>query len=267
MDLFKRTKYNLIFLGCLLCGVPLLAQISQPSDSLTGISVRCEFSGLSVWVGDSLVGHTPLSMVSLGEGEYQIRVRHPQPADWLSRDWEGSVRLVPGQIREFVIIFPDYFWIGSRPIGASVYRRDELLGKTPLVVRRLQTGGDRLLIKKNGYRESVLFLNETTGSRISVELTDEGSARDMPKPPERLKKGWIIGLGVFGLVSGITGYYLKDRAERAYDQYMKSGNPEKMDKYFDKATRFDRLSGVFYGIGEVSLGVSLVLSIRNVSSK
>jgi hypothetical protein len=267
MDLFKKNKVCLIVLVWIMGSLSLRAQTLQPADSTTGLSIRCEFSGLSVWVEDSLVGHTPLELISLRQGDYSVRVQHPDPSDWLSRDWEETVGLNPGQVKELVITFPDYVWVGSMPIGATVSRRDEILGMTPLLVRRLQTQGDKLIIKKDGYQDHVLYLGDISESRISIQLFANGPNRDISKPSPRLKKGWIIGLGAFGLVSGIAGYYFKDRAERAYGKYMKTGDPDKMDRHFDEVIKFDKLSGVFYGIGEVSISVSLVLSIRNVASK
>ena len=77
----------------------------------------------------------------------------------------------------------------------------------------------------------------------------------------------MIGLGAFGLVSGIAGFYFKDRADRAYNKYMNTGDPQKMDQHFNDAARLDKLSGVFYGIGEVCITVSLVLSIKSSASR
>ncbi|MCK4825811.1 hypothetical protein KA005_59230, partial [bacterium] len=54
-----------------------------------------------------------------------------------------------------------------------------------------------------------------------------------------------------------TGYILKNRADRAYDRYLGTGNPDRMDRYFKDAVKFDKWSGVCYGFGEAVFVISL----------
>lgn len=70
--------------------------------------------------------------------------------------------------------------------------------------------------------------------------------------------------GVISLVSGITGYVLKDRADEAYEQYRKADSIDKMNHDYARAVRYDKWSSALYIVCEVNLGVALYLGIRNV---
>jgi hypothetical protein len=265
MDLFKN-NYLYPVLAAMLWVLPVCAQDRQPDSTACRISIRCEIPDLEVWIDGARIGSTPVEDYPIAPGEHTVRIQHPNPFNWLSRDWEETIRPVPGERCELIAVFPEYVWIGSTPIGASVYRSGHLLGETPLLVRRVQAEGDKLEVTKSGYLDAVLLLGNVRGSRISVELFRDEFRIGNTGVTHRIKKGWIIGTAVFALLSGITGYYYKDRAEQAYDKYMNTAHPDKMDRYFNEAAKFDKLSGIFYGIGEVSLSVSVVLSIKSIRS-
>jgi len=267
MGLFKNKWYLLCFLAAMLWILPLRGQEALPDSNSGRIAVQCEISGLTVWVDGVRIGTTPVPEFDETPGEHTVQVQNPDPLDWLSRDWEKKIKIGAGERILLTVTFPEYVWVGSMPIGARVYRGDQLLGETPLLVRRVQAEGDKLEIKKSGYQEHILLLNDAAGSRVYIELFKNGLGQGPSKPAHRLKKGWLIGAGVFALLSGITGYYFKDRAERSYEKYMNTAHPDKMDQYFNEAAKFDRLSGIFYGIGEVSLSVTVVLSIKRIRSK
>ena len=263
----RHRLVGLWFLGSFFSALPALAQITPyPDSTRCWVELRCEVSGLGVLLDGEKVGQTPLPLLPVEEGHHTLQVRHPDPSNWLSRDWKREVFLKAGERRVFVVQFSKMYWVGSDPPGASVFSGDRKLGMTPLVVELPPGDPGFLVLRKEGYEDRRVDLGLISSSLIHVKLGTGGLRGEWSKGSFRLKKGWTIGSGVVAVLSGVAGYYFKSRADRAYDRYMKAGHPDQMDRYFNDAESFDKLSGVFYGLGEVSLGVSLFFIIRGVWS-
>ena len=82
----------------------------------------------------------------------------------------------------------------------------------------------------------------------------------------RLTKKWIAIGGIVAVLCGGLGYHFKAKADRAYENYLRSSHPKSMNRYYNDAVTFDRYTGVFYGMAEVSLGLSLFFFIRSCDS-
>lgn len=262
----KHSFVQLWFLGSLFFTLPVFAQgESLPDSARCWVELRCGFSGLEVWLDGERVGQTPLPLLSMNAGRHTLRVRHPDPSDWLSRDWKMGVLLEVGERRVLVVQFPKIYWVGSDPPGASVFWDDRRLGKTPTVVELPPGDLGFLILRKAGYEDHRVDLRLSQSSLIHVQLGAMRLRGGDGSP--RLRKEWVIGSGVVALLSGVAGYYFKHRADGAYDKYMRSGHPDEMDRHFNDSVSFDKLSGIFYGLGEVSLGVSLFFFMRGVWSR
>lgn len=268
MDLLKKnSRVKLVLLGVIIFAIPIYAQIeSFPDSNRCWVDLRCEVSGLDVWVDGEEVGQTPLPTLPLAPGTHMLRVGHPDQSDWLSSDWQKKIVLNEREQKILVVQFPKNIWVGSNPPGASVFYDDQLLGKTPLVVE-LPAGRPTLLaLIKSGYESSRIGLDCSSSSMIHIQLKKEFLKQSGERDSPRLKKKWIVASAVVAILSGVVGYYFKVRADRAYEEYLNSDHPDRMDRYFSDAMTFDRLTGVFYGMGELSLGVSLFLLIHGVRS-
>ena len=121
-----------------------------------------------------------------------------------------------------------------------------------------------VVVKKPGYEDYVLDSSQADASLIQIRLKQIPVDLGMEKESFRLSKTWIIVGGAVAVVCGGLGYYFKVRSDRAYEKYMRASHPEDMDRYFSEVEHFDRLTGIFYGIGEVSLGISLVFTVQGV---
>lgn len=209
------------------------------------------------------VGETPLEPLPLSAGTHTVRVEHPRPQDWLERDWERSVDLAAGETVLVEVRFPGVVWVASDPQGAAVFADGALANPTPAVAALDPDSVRDVILLSPGYRELRFSAAAPVPSVIFGKLKPvpdaPGGARRGPG------KGWIIGSAVVAAVSGILGYYFRWRADRAYEAYRHDVLPESMNRHFEDAVSFDRLSGWCYGTGEISLGVSLTLFIHRFS--
>jgi len=87
------------------------------------------------------------------------------------------------------------------------------------------------------------------------------------KQPFRITAKWGWAGSAVALAAGVAGYIMKVRADRAYDRYMDTVVPETMDRYFEEAVRYDKISGVCYTFGETCLVFSLVVFIKTVGAE
>lgn len=269
MDLLKRHNIlTLLILGGSLFVSPLFAQLGNTSDSVDcRIELMCEYSGLAVWLDDEQVGETPLSTLRLKKGYHTLRVTHPDPSDWLHRDWEKKFFLDTGDSKRFIVTFPKPYWLGSDPSGASVFIKNRWIGETPMVIDISPDSLEFLMLKKAGYTDYSFDRNWSQTSLIQVKLKRSLMNDNWKDNSPQLKKRWIVASGIMAVICGGVGYYYKAKADRAYKRYLHSSHPETMDRYFSDAVTFDKLTGVFYGLGEISLGISVFFFIKGMWSE
>ena len=251
---------------CLLLAIVFAGQagLAQSADSCS-VRLYCQHAGLRVWADDRHAGTTPSACFPLPAGTHTLRAEHPRTQDWLTRDWVRSVELEAGEVFEEEIRFSRVVWVGSNPQGAELYEDASLAGRTPTVVAMDGDSLRDLTLVMPGYRSLRLWMEDPLPSSIHGSLIPYTLEQERTRT--KLKRGWIVGSAVLGVVSGILGYYFRWRADRAYEAYREAMRPETMDRAFDDAVRFDRWSGWCYGTGEVSLGVSLTLFIRRFSAR
>ncbi len=266
MDLMKRNrleKYCAILF--FFCSLEAGYSQSAESDSLAGrIEIQCPVSGLNICLDNQSIGKTPLSDYMIGPGEHTIRVQNPDPLNWLSQDWESTFSICKGENRLFIVKFDRTCWIGSSPSGANIFSGGRLIGKTPASVTLPDENLCGITLTYPGYQSSSINLTKQNSRILHVLLKKTGIGETSLSNRHSFlgsKKYWIIGGGIAALASGIAGYYYKDKAERTYRNYLSSGDPEKMNRYFSDSKKYDTCSGVLYGIGEISLGITLFLSI------
>ena len=252
-----------MFAGLFVVAGALSSQVNENQDSTSSwIELECDVPGLDVWLNNAFVGQTPISPMAAAPGTHTLRVSHPDPTAWLARDWERTFTLESGDRRRFVAAFPRTYWIGSDPSDAAVTLGSRSLGVTPLVLSISPDSLRFVVLKKMGYDTYRLGPDWNQASLINVRLiktsVDLGVAKDSP----RLNKRWILVGTAAALICGGIGYYFKVKADRAYDRYLSSSHPDDMNHHFSRAEHYDRLTGIFYGVGEASLGITLFFAIR-----
>jgi hypothetical protein len=270
MVFVKKNNFgNLCFAALSFCFLQsVYSQIAESDSSACRIEVRCDIPNLNVYLDNRWIGRTPLPECPLQPGEHAIRIQNPDLLNWMSRDWESTISIHKGENRIIQVRFDRMYWIDSSPSDASIFCGDRLLGRTPASVTLPDENSRNITLELPGYQSQTIDPTVQESRMLHVTLEKIGSV-ETERPETKSffgsKKFWIIGGGIVALASGIAGYYYKDQAEKAYRNYLKSGNPKKMEEYYNDSKKFDTRSGVLYGIGEVSLGITLFLSLRESS--
>ena len=245
----------------------LYAQDVEWTDpTLAWLYIACDMEGLDVEIDGNRIGTTPIDSIAVPSGSHIVRVKHPDPLRWSAEDWKTVVHLVPGERRILRVVLPRRVWISSDPSGASVQYGETTVGITPLSVVFSPLDPKRVALSMQGYEPVVVTLSESIPSLLHLNLTAGKGDRSDKSGLRRSQRRWMIVTGIVAMIAGASGAYFRHRADRAYERYQKTGDLDLMEQYFDSARRFDTISGLCFGCGELSLGISLFLFVRGHTS-
>lgn len=162
----------------------------------------------------------------------------------------------------------------SSPAGARVLLDGAELGVTPLRPDPTRLPGRRLLLEMPGYLRTTL-----DGDSLLARAAASGGARvelvplnPAPLPvlvtPDRAsfidRHRTLLLVGSTALLAGgvAAGLGFKSEADDVFDEYTRTGNPDRQRELFDRAERYDRLSLVGWALGEVGFVATFLLLIR-----
>ena len=123
--------------------------------------------------------------------------------------------------------------------------------------RRLSSLDGALAAVKNvgAVREPPLPTRRGTQWQSGDRVLGEPPLRvDSPKKQRSRKKLYLSAALAVG--AGAVAYWSKERADAAYNRYLRSASAERQQRELDEAKRFDRVTGAAF----VSMEVGLVLS-------
>lgn len=218
------------------------------------LKINYDSSGIEIRLDNKPVGLTPLPIITLPAGTYQVSARHPNAYIWGNFDWQDSIKI---SSRDTSIIQPDFnrtVYVKTNPFDAQVFLDNELAGETPLPLS-INSHNSFLLLKKAGYKDSLIAIRQVTGGYLNVTLTENGDTLGlenikiikMRKSEKRYKQG-AYSLWGLSILAGLTTVYLKDQADRKYEQYLTAGSHREMNKYYRDAKKYDRYSYISMGI-------------------
>jgi len=228
---------------------------SQPQGNLGYLKIDYDSTGIEIQLNNKTLGLTPLPIIMLTPGTYKIFARHPKPYLWGTFDWQDSIKIVSD---DTLIIQPQFvkiLFIKTDPFDADVFLNNKLMGQSPLSISFYSVDSSQLLVKKNGYENYGIDLNQVTSDYLNIILTEnqrklglkDFQLLSQKKSKHRYKK---LAYSFWGLsiLTGLSTVYLKDQADEKYQQYRVAGSLKDMNKYYQDAKRLDRYTYVSMGI-------------------
>ena len=240
-----------------------LASAQAPDSSLAWLRIQAPGTGLTVRVDGRGVGRTPLPDLPLVPGRHAVSVSAPDSLDWLSRPFVQSVTLLPGSIHVLRAVFPRRLWLTSDPPGAWVTAGDSTLGQTPMVVTLARNGEEKLSLHRPGYAPVTLRPPAHSGQVHGVLPPLAKPAPFTLRHPQVHKPRLFWGTAL-AIALGAAGYWCQSRADQAYEDYLSTGHPDRMDTAFRRAETYDRWSGGLYVAGEACLVTTLYFSLKGL---
>jgi len=168
-----------------------------------------------------------------------------------------------------------YLHVSTNPEDATVFLGDHPVGKTPLALSILEHLDTTMGLEKEGYQTLEIDLKEITGRSIQMILSLEASQTrgKYPPSPATIEEsdggvpGWIpfATLSYF-ITSTALGFYNKARADDVYEDYLRTSSVERMNHEFDRVKVLDNRARVFWVTGQVALGATIYLFVKNFRS-
>lgn len=238
-----------LFTACIGCTLQLAAQDIDP-PVFNRIDVVSEPRGAEVYLGDSLLGRTPLR-IKTGNAK-QVRLYYPSRRSWNAQEGRLILPLPEAGKGVAMVRFEKHVQLRSLPHGARVLRGDSLLGVTPLMI---SADAGSLRIEALGYEGVDWDPVSTTRSEFLVVLR---SVPDLQPPPQvriqnrvlRLPAADILTAGAVSLAAGIAAVILKQDADGYYDDYLLSGDASLLSQ----TKKYDIYAGISLALMQMGLG-------------
>jgi hypothetical protein len=224
----KRSHLTLFVLACFAA----VGRAHSPADSLGVLSVSSDPAGADVYLDSLYVGKTPIREYALPEGSYRLKIYYPSVFAWDAVSREDTVGISAQRRSEKVVELGTVLRVQSVPEGGSVTYRGNDLGVTPLFLTSpVQLRGE-IVVQKEGFVPQRLAIDGNENVSLAVRLQPE-QGRPGLLPSDVLAESRAIGpshwlayaSGTTMIVSGVVSAYLKDQANRKFDQFLVTRDP------------------------------------------
>jgi len=218
-------------------------------------------------------GRSPLGPIWLPAKTVRVRAlpEDPRHFDDASDATQATIR-PGGTARVFLDLRPRVM-LRTAPEPAQVFRvalagADSLLGETPLAVSPVLLEGNRFRFHASDHADttvsgdSLLDIGQASGSaRVSMRRVAQTLAAPARRPPV-YRRPWLQW-SLVGVGAGLTGAAALFRREgdQWYDRYLESSDRAVLDTYFNRAVRYDHLSLLSLGVGQVFFTGGLFLLV------
>lgn len=211
--------------------------LSGTSDSVS-ITVVSNAEGAEVLLDGTSVGMTPLNGHKTAPGIHTLKLINKNRLG----EWQNENLVIELDLRSDTLvnaIFPYYYEFRSSPSNADVFRNDTLLGNTPLRYRSDYLMGGMVLFRRKNYRDLLYDMNTydpITGANVILKKSDNYVIEETVKKNKgtQFKTSRnlpaILGLATASLAAGYFAFDFKDKANYQYDQYLLTGNKDKLDE-------------------------------------
>lgn len=142
---------------------------------LGGLLIKSRPSGAEVWLDDKKqTGQTPLTLRDLAAGPHAVEL---QKGDYLYR---GRLQVLADQFSTIALPLRKVrgkLEVVSDPPEADVWLDDKFVGKTPMILKRVEPGAHTVEVKKSGFASSmqkVEFGIKVTKQTVNLTLAEAG---------------------------------------------------------------------------------------------
>lgn len=263
---------------CTLVSVSLLhwtvsQAVAQDEGVQSGtLTVTSEPSGLSVYVDEMPIGLTPVTQSPLLVGSHTVRIVHPHREDWDTRDWTQEIVVVAGDTVTAYAKFVGTVTVLSTPFDADVYVDGIHAGSSPIHLPGLSPGVHTVSIRAWGYQDEArsVIVSDTTRQVVKVDLAPTNQeirsamGRSRSSKDQRLEK--ILGYATLGLGVVFSGLALHSsrQADRAYDRYLGTADPVRLEQYFQQVERYDTRTSRLVVVAQVNFTAAFYFFLSRV---
>ena len=266
--------------------VTFVAQCVAPAGSVGRSAVSVEWAregkkgylllltrhqGLPVLVDGREVGRISRQPIPLDPGTHKVVVQHPRRTNWLDENWSAHVRIDPGDTLKVQLLFKNSYAINSQPYDADVYLDGEFAGKTPLYFRLFENEVKYATVRKVGYEPVAFSVGDTSRRFFDLALVPlrpdtVTTPRGKRAEADKAESNTLLYAALTTMVvSGGLALYFRNEANRRFDRYQSTGDPEAIERLFAETQKYDRMAAAAFIVFQASVIASLYLGIKRVN--
>ena len=225
---------------------------SQQEQTSGFLKIDSDKKNLTILVNEQSITMPVENVLTLQSGNYTVVVFHPERFLWGNLDFEDRIIIFPADTVTLKPVFQTLLNIRSEPQHAKIYQREELLGETPFSIKKPNNYFSEIVLKKDGYCDHRILLDQVKNNRVMIELNKTDSIFNLHKIKFKNMKSRNrkMSYGFFGLslISGFSSIYFKSQADENYQKYLTSGSLKNMNNHFRQSKKYDRYTNSSLGV-------------------
>ena len=258
----KTVRRGMMLLLATLCIIIFWSQKGISQDDPAFLTITAAKDSLEILLDGQFIGKTPLRDHSVLPGPHQVVVRSPFWPAWNAQDFKETLFVTAGQHLTLHAQFRKSITLNSIPYGASVFSRGRFLGITPLRLE-LPDSLRLLTVEKDGYLDQIIDMATLDGFAHQMVMIPKQDWLHALQKMERDRaqkisnnRRWLWTWLAFTAGSGLAAIHFRSIGNEAYEDYLATPVPERMDDSFARSQRYDRYASISYALFELGFVLS-----------
>ncbi len=157
-----------------------VALIAKPGS----MNISSEPDGAKIFLDNTFVGITPMSLKKVAEGEHEIRLVKLNYEPWTRKVVVRSFQ--PTDVKTTLEVSPGMLSVNSTPAGADIYLKGKFVAKTPHILSNITPGEVVLRVEKKGFEEwtTSAFIEPNEHKVLDIVLKEKTGRLSITSKPE-----------------------------------------------------------------------------------
>jgi hypothetical protein len=235
----------------------LLLTLAASPVSAAVLCLDSDPSDLDAWANDRYLGRTPLTS-EVAPGEWALRLAEPAGDFFRMPAIDTLITVTREDSLRIHLSLGTEVSIYSEPSGLPLIAGGRSVGTTPLTLR-IDPGEATSLSLRSPRGEISVPMDTLLAARQWVW---KGPTLGIPVLGQSDRSRWrTVGRYVMPLLAigfGVGGLLVEDAADRSYDRYLHTVDPERLERFYDQAHTRDAWAAACWISAEVSLVSAVV---------
>jgi len=148
------------------------------------MNIYSEPDGAKIFLDNTYVGVTPISLKKVAEGEHEIRLLKINYKTWTRKVMVRSFQ--PTDVKTTLEVSPGMITVNSVPNGANIYLKGKFVARTPYTLSNIEPGEVVLRVGKKGFEEwtTSTFIKPNGHEVLDVNLKEKVGNLTVTSKPE-----------------------------------------------------------------------------------
>lgn len=157
-----------------------VSMIAKPGS----MNINSEPAGAQIFVDNSFIGVTPISLKKVAEGAHEIRLKKENYIEWTQRVVVHSFQ--PTDVKATLKVSPGILTINTVPAGASVSLKGNTVAETPHTLTNISPGEVVVHLEKPGYESwtTSVLISPNSHEVLDVHLEEKKGMFNVSSKPD-----------------------------------------------------------------------------------